>query len=206
MENVRNRSVWMSKLRTVVIASFAVTAGAAGRVMADPTVPAPSTADDAGIARWVVAVNRTEEQVSAAVKGKLVSAAVWQLADRIGADHADLEQKFQGLAGSGSASGSDTAVDERTDGADLSRLSGAELEKAYIDQEVRFHEAVLATLDRDLIPSASSEALRDRLTDLTTELKAELQHARNIQHVEWIRKTAEQERADISKEISNDGP
>ena len=111
-----------------------------------------------------------------------------------------------GFHGSGSASGSDTAVDERTDGADLSRLSGAELEKAYIDQEVRFHEAVLATLDRDLIPSASSEALRDRLTDLTTELKAELQHARNIQHVEWIRKTAEQERADISKEISNDGP
>src|SRR5713101_5083973 len=121
MENVRNRSVWMSKLRTVVIASFAVTAGAAGRVMADPTVPAPSTADDAGIARRVVAVNRTEEPASAAVKGKRVSAAVWQLADPIRTEHADLEQNFQDLAGGGSESGGETAVDERTGSADRSR-------------------------------------------------------------------------------------
>jgi putative membrane protein len=197
MESVRDRSVWTSKLRTVVIATFAVTAGAAGRVMADPTA-APNPTDDAGIARWVVAVNQAEEQVSAAVKGKLVSAAVWQLADRIGADHADLEQKFQGLAGDGSASGSQ--IDGRADSADLSRLSGNELEKAYIDREVRFHEAVLATLDQDLIPSANNAALRDQLADLSSELQAELRHARNVQQAEWFWRAVEEERAQISRE------
>jgi putative membrane protein len=200
MENVRNRSVWVSKLRTVVIAAFAVTAGAAGRVMANPTAPAPSTADDAGIARWVVAVNQAEVQVSAAVKGKLVSVGVRQLADRIGADHADLEQKFQGLAGDGSASGSYTEIGGRADGADLSRLSGDELEKAYIDREVKFHEVVLARLNQDLIPSANNAALRDQLAVLSSELQAELQHARNVQQAEWFWRTAEEERAQISRE------
>ena len=199
MESVRNRSVWTSKLRTVVIATFAVTAGAAGRVMADPTAAANPT-DDAGIARWVVAVNQAEVQVSAAVKGKLVSAAVWQLADRIGADHADLEQRFQGLADGGSASGSYTAVDGRADSADLSRLSGDELEKAYIDREVKFHEVVLARLNQDLIPSANNAALRDQLADLSSELQAELRHARNVQQAEWFWRAVEEERAQISRE------
>jgi len=205
MENVRNQDM-KSRSRAIVIAAFALAAGAAGRVMADPTAQAPSPTDDAGIARWVVSVNRAEEQASAAVKGKLVSAAVWQLADRIAVDHADLDREFRGIAAGGPASIRDAAVDVPADGADLSKLSGDELEKAYVDREVRFHEAVLATLERDLVPSASSGTLRDRLVALSTELKAELQHARNVQHAAWVRQTAEQERADISKEISNDGP
>lgn len=205
MESRRKHEVWMSKPRAIVIAAFALTAGAAGRVMADPTAQPPGPIDDAGIARWVMAVNRVEEQASAAVKGKLVSAPVWQLADRIAADHADLDREFQGLAG-GPASIRETAVDGQVAVADLSRLSGDELEKAYVDREVRFHEATIATLERDLISGASSGALRDRLVSLSTELRSELQHARNVQYAAWVRQTAAQERADISKEISNDGP
>src|SRR6266849_1773113 len=110
MENVRNQDV-KSRSRTIVIAAFALAAGAAGRVMADPTAQAPSPTDDAGIARWVVSVNRAEEQASAAVKGKLLSAAVWQLADRIAVDHADLDREFRGLAAGGPASIRDAAVD-----------------------------------------------------------------------------------------------
>ena len=92
------------------------------------------------------------------------------------------------------------------DGADLSKLSGDELEKAYVDREVRFHEEVLATLARDVIPNASTLALRDRLLALTTELESELQHARNVQYAASFRKSAAEERAEISKEISNNGP
>jgi len=65
---------------------------------------------------------------------------------------------------------------------------------------------MLATLERDLIPSASSAKFRDRLVELSAELTAELQHARNVQRAAWFRKTAAEERADISREISNEGP
>jgi putative membrane protein len=206
MENMRNHGIWMSKSRAIAAAAFFLAAGAGGRVMADPTAQAQGPTGDAGIARWVVAINQAEEQASAAVRGKLVSAAVWQLADRIAVDHAALDREFRGLAPGGPASIRDTAVDAKADRVDLSKLSGDELEKGYVDREVRFHEAMLATLERDLIPSASSLALRDRLFALRTVLESELQHARNVQHAAWVRQTAAQERADIAREISNEGP
>ena len=200
MENSKSGSVRTSKLRAAAIAVLALTAGAAGRVMADPTAPAPSAADDAGIARWVVAVNLAEQQASENVKGRLVSPAVLQLANRISVDHADLNSRFRDLAAGGPATTRESAVDLKAYGPDLSSLSGADLEKAYVDREVKFHEVVLAKLDQDLIPSANSAALRDQLAVLSSGLQAELQQARNIQYDEWFWRTAEQERAEISRE------
>ncbi len=178
MESMRKNDVWMSKSRLVAIAAFALTAAAAGRVMADPTASDPGSTDDARIARRVLAMNRAEERASETVKGKLVSAAVWQLADRMEVDHADLDREFRDLAAGGRESVLDAEADGQADAADLSRLSGDELEKAYVDHEVMSHEAMLATLERDLIPSASSAKFRDRLVELSAELTAELQHAR----------------------------
>ncbi len=101
MESMRKNDVWMSKSRLVAIAAFALTAAAAGRVMADPTASDPGSTDDARIARRVLAMNRAEERASETVKGKLVSAAVWQLADRMEVDHADLDREFRDLAAGG---------------------------------------------------------------------------------------------------------
>lgn len=206
MEVLKNHEVWKSKSRAVVLAVFALTAGAAGRVMADPSGPARNPMDEAGIARWVVAVDQAEEQVATAVRGRLVSVAVWQLAERIAVDHAAVDREFRELAAGGSTSIHGTAIDVQSDGAELAKLSGAELEKAYVDREVRFHEAVLAALAHDVIPNASTLALRDRLVALSTELQSELQQARNVQYAASFLKTAAEERAEISKEISNDGP
>ncbi len=203
MESMRKVNLWISRSRAIVVAAFAITAIAAGRATADPTAPAGSI-DDAGIARRILAMNRAEERASRAVRGKLVSAAVWQLADRIDVDHADLDREFGGLAAGGPESIG--AAEGQADGVDLSKLSGDELEKAYLESEVKSHEAMLATLERDLIPNAMSATLRDRLVDLGAELKAELQHVRNVQYAAWVRQAASDERADISKEISNQGP
>ena len=203
MEVLKNRGVRKPKSRAVVLAVFALTAGAAGRVMADPAAPAQNLTDDAGIARWVVAVDRAEEQAATAVRGKAVSVAVWQLAERIAVDHADVDREFRDLAAGGSTSIPSLPFD---DGSDLSRLSGDELENAYVDREVRFHEAVLAMLASDVIPNVSSLALRDRLMAFSTELESELRQARNVQYAASFLKSVADERAAISKEISNDGP
>jgi len=205
MESMKKDDVWTSRARRIALAVFALAAGAAGRVLADPAAPGPASIDDAQIVSRVLAMNRAEERTAQSVKGKFVSAAVWQLADRIQVDHADLDREFRRLAPDAEKAIEDGATDAQ-EGPDLSKLSGDELEKAYVDREVKSHRAMLATLDRDLIPSARSAALRERLVDARAELAAQLQQARNVQHAEWVRQAAAEERADISKEISNEGP
>jgi hypothetical protein len=65
---------------------------------------------------------------------------------------------------------------------------------------------MLATIDVELIPAAKGEELQRRLVDLRAEVAAHLQAAENVQHAEWVRQTAEQQRADIEREIGNSGP
>ena len=195
---MESRSNGKARSLSVALALFALTAGAAGRVMADP---AQDFSDEAGIARWVVAVDQAEAQTAAAVKPKVVSVPVWQLAERIAVDHAKVDREFRDLAAGGTAS-----IAVQSGVADLSKLSGEELEKAYVDREIKFHEAVLATLARDVIPNASSLPMRDRLVAFSDQLESELQEAKSVQYAAAFRKTAEEERAEISREISNDGP
>jgi putative membrane protein len=204
MERMKKNDVWMSKARGIALAVFTLTAGVAGRALADSTATT-GPIDDARIVSRVLAMNRAEERTARSVKAKLGSVAVWQLADRIQSDYADLDRQFLPLAPGGGESIEDRIVDAK-EPADLSNLSGAALDKAYVEREVETHSAMLASLDRELIPNANDPALRQRLADLRTDLAAQLQQAQNVQRAEWFLRTAEQERADISKEISNDGP
>jgi predicted outer membrane protein len=203
MESVKRIILWISRSRATAVAAFAITAISAGRASADPSAPERSI-DDAGIARRVLAMNRAEEQVSRTVKGKLVSAAVWQLADRMDADRADLDRQFRDFAGGGQEPA--PAVQGQADGADLSKLSGEELEEAYVDREVKTHEVMLATLGRDLIPNAKDPVLRSRLDDLGADLSAELQHARNVKYAEWFWHAAAEERSSTWAGFTSDYP
>jgi predicted outer membrane protein len=202
MQSVKRIILWISRSRATAVAAFAITAISAGRASADPSAPERSI-DDAGIARRVLAMNRAEEQVSRTVKGKLVSAAVWQLADRMDADRADLDRQFGDFAGGQEPA---PATQVQADGADLSKLSGQELEEAYVDREVKTHEVMLATLGRDLIPNAKNPVLRSRLDDLGADLSAELQHARNVKYAEWFWHAAAEERSSTWAGFTSDYP
>ena len=60
-------------------------------------------------------------------------------------------------------------------------LTGAEFDKAYVDNEVAYHEAVIAMLDDTLIPSAQNPELKSMLVDVRPAFVAHLEHARRIQ-------------------------
>ena len=70
------------------------------------------------------------------------------------------------------------AADKR---AALARLDGAAFDKAYIDHEVAYHEAVLSTLDKTLIPSAQNAELKALLVKVRPAFVAHLEHAKQIQ-------------------------
>ena len=64
--------------------------------------------------------------------------------------------------------------------AELEKLSGAQFDKAYADNEVAYHKAVDHALETVLIPDATNAELNDLLT---TGLKIFLGHEQHAEHV-----------------------
>jgi putative membrane protein len=65
--------------------------------------------------------------------------------------------------------------------AHLKKLKGAEFDKAYIDHEVDYHQAVLDAVDKTLIPSAQNAQLKALLVKVRPAFVAHLEHAKHIQ-------------------------
>ena len=63
----------------------------------------------------------------------------------------------------------------------LSKLKGAEFDKAYIDNEVAYHQQVLDAIDKTLIPSAQNAELKDLIVKVRPAIAAHLEHAKQIQ-------------------------
>lgn len=63
----------------------------------------------------------------------------------------------------------------------LRTLRGAAFDKAYIDHEVAYHEAVLEAIDKTLIPDAQNADLKALLVKVRPAFVAHLEHARQIQ-------------------------
>jgi len=128
-------------------------------------------------------------QTAAAVKGKLVSTAAWQLAQRLTVDDSARDQQLNALAAPNLgpeeaqvvASDGVGVAKGQTDGVEMANLSGAALDKAYVDREIKEHQSMLAALDSQLIPSAKSEVLQRQLVDLRAETAAQLEEAQVAQ-------------------------
>lgn len=65
--------------------------------------------------------------------------------------------------------------------ASLKKLSGAAFDKAYVDHEVAYHEAVLQAVDKTLIPSAQNAELKALLVKVRPAFVAHLDHAKRLQ-------------------------
>jgi putative membrane protein len=65
--------------------------------------------------------------------------------------------------------------------ATLRKLKGAAFDKAYVDHEVTYHEAVLSAVDKTLIPSAQNAELKALLVKVRPAFVAHLEHAKQIQ-------------------------
>ena len=63
----------------------------------------------------------------------------------------------------------------------LKGLKGAAFDKAYIDNEVTYHQTVLDAIDKTLIPSASNDELKALLVKVRPAFVAHLEHAKQLQ-------------------------
>ncbi len=169
--------VSVPKFGALVVVAFALSTALTGKAIAASNTPPDGPVDDAQIVHRVLEFDRGEVQTADAVKGRLASAIFWQFAQRMSADHATVDEKFRSLTAGSRQSGDDRHGAD----IDLQKLTGDDLEKAYVDREIQSHEAMLAVLERELIPNAMNGDLRRELMGLLTQVKAHLAHAGYVQ-------------------------
>jgi predicted outer membrane protein len=135
-------------------------------------------------------------QAAEAIMGKLPDdVPLWRLALRTRVDHSILDRKFRSLQISPQESqlSRQLTADSDENIARLRGLSGNDLEKAYLESQISFHKSVVEALDRELLPSAKNDALKERLWELRLETAKHLDEAEYIQ-------TVNSERAKIDKQ------
>src|SRR5690606_4271725 len=70
----------------------------------------------------------------------------------------------------------------------LASLKGKEFDKAYIENEVAYHQAVLDAIDQTLIPNAKNAELKALIVKVRPAIAAHLEHAKKIQSTIMARK------------------
>ena len=63
----------------------------------------------------------------------------------------------------------------------LKGLEGAAFDRAYVDNEVTYHQNVIDAMDKTLIPSAKNAELKALLVKVRPAFVAHLEHAKRIQ-------------------------
>jgi len=167
----------MKKMALVAVTVFAASASA---VFAQ----APN---DAQIAAIVVAANQVDIDAGKLAESKGSNKEVKDFGKRMVADHSGVNKQATALVTKLKVKPeeNDTSKSLKSAGADnlkrLKELKGAEFDKAYIDNEVTYHQNVLDAVDKTLTPNAKNQELKDLLVQVRPAFVAHLEHAKQLQ-------------------------
>jgi putative membrane protein len=142
---------------------------------------------DAKIASIVVTANQIDIDAGKLAESKASNEDVKKFAQLMITDHTGVNKQATELATKLNVTPQDNPTTQslKTEGekniAYLTTLSGAAFDKAYIDQEVTFHQLVLKAVDQTLIPSAQNAELKALLVKVRPAFVAHLEHAKQLQ-------------------------
>jgi putative membrane protein len=152
-----------------------------------PAAAAAQGINDAQIASIVVTANQVDIDAGNFAKARTKNPQVKQFAQQMVTDHTGVNKQASGLAAKLKVTPQDNPTSQSLkSGGDaninkLKTLKGAEFDKAYIDHEVEYHQAVLDAIDKTLIPGAKNEELKALLVKTRPAFVAHLEHAKHIQ-------------------------
>ncbi|MEO8600105.1 MAG: DUF4142 domain-containing protein [bacterium] len=166
--------------------SYALTAGlfVFATTVSFAQTEGPSDAQIAGI---VVAANTVDINAGKLAKSKSHNKEVKDFAQLMVTDHTGVNKQAAALVKKLKVTpvDSDTSKSLKDSGAanvaNLKGLKGAEFDKAYVDNEVSYHQTVLDAIDKTLIPNAKNADLKNLLVKVRPAFDAHLQHAKQIQ-------------------------
>ena len=149
--------------------------------------PAAPAINDAQIAHIAVTANAIDSAAGEVAKKKATAKSVKDFAQTMISDHMGVNKQAVALATKLGVAPEDNDVSRQLkSGADesaatLSGLTGAAFDKAYIEREVAYHQAVVDALDKTLIPSAQNAELKGLLEKVRPAVAAHLERAKDIQ-------------------------
>ena len=168
-------TVRMFALGIALLATSAVSASAQQKI------------NDAQIAAIAVAANQVDVDAGKLALSKARNGEIKQFAQTMITDHGGAIKAATDLVGKLKVTPqeNDTSKALVKDGQDprakLAKLDGDAFDKAYVDNEVGYHAAVVKALDDTLIPNAQNGELKSLLTSVRGVAAAYLEHARQPQ-------------------------
>jgi len=162
------------------------------RILAAAAVLAAGSAfaqapNDAQIAHIVVTANQVDIDAGKVAEKKGSSADVKAFAKQMVTDHTAVNKQATDLAKKLGVKPEDNPTSQslKKGGQDnvkkLNGLKGKEFDKAYVDQEVGYHQAVLDAIDKTLIPNAKNAELKALIEKVRPAIQGHLDHAKQIQ-------------------------
>lgn len=142
---------------------------------------------DAQIAGIVVAANSVDVDAGKLAEGVTKNKDVQQFAKQMVTDHAGVNEQASALATKLKLTPeeSDASRGLKDSGKknieSLKKLKGAAFDKSYIENEVTYHQAVLDTIDKTLLPNAKNAELKSLIEKVRPVIAAHLDHATKIQ-------------------------
>jgi putative membrane protein len=160
-----------------------------GSATATATTPPPAAGGltDPQIAAIVVAANQVDVDAGNLAVKKTKNADVKKFAEQMVTDHTAVNKAAGDLVAKLKVTPEETDAskglvsDGAANRAKLEKLDGAAFDKAYVDNEVAYHKAVIDVLDTKLIPSASNAELKSTLVSVKPTFDEHLKHAEMLQ-------------------------
>jgi putative membrane protein len=144
---------------------------------------------DPEIASVAVVANQTDIEYAMIAKKKTKNAEVRRFAETMAKDHQSVIDQAVALVTKLGVTPKDNAVSKslKADAVKTKKMlnskSGTAFDKAYIDNEVAYHKAVISTVENLLIADAANKELKDLLQSVVPVLKTHLAHAEMVQQM-----------------------
>jgi putative membrane protein len=153
--------------------------------VAAPAEAAPPT--DPQIAHIVVTADTIDVEAGDLAKKHTKNEEVKKFAEQMVTDHTAVNKTATELCQKLGVKPEDNATSKSLKaGADknmkhLKSLKGPAFDKAYVDHEVTYHQAVLDTIDTLLLPNTKNAELKSTIEKVRPTIAAHLEHAKSIQ-------------------------
>jgi putative membrane protein len=147
---------------------------------------APSDLSDPEVAHVAVTANTIDVEAGAVATGKAKSPEVKRFGEMMKRDHAAVNERAAALAKKLGVTPKDNAVSQsllegaKEAKARLEPLQGAEYDRAYVEREIGYHQAVLDALDKVLIPTTENGELKQLLVEVRPAFAAHLAYAKQV--------------------------
>ena len=151
--------------------------------------PAPAAAPnltDPEVAHVAVTANAVDVELAKFAQTRSHTPAVRQFALTMIADHNAVNAQAAALAGKLGITPADNAVSQSLQAGaaearkTLEALQGAAFDRAYMDREVGYHQAVLDAIDKLLVPTTENAELKKLLVDVRPAIATHLEHAKHV--------------------------